>query len=109
MNKFQYKQSIVFFSRVIKKNPDYAEAWNKRATVYYLLGDYKNSINDINHTLILEPRHFGAMNGLGMILIKLNKYDEALITYKEILKIIPHDKEIKNRIKDIENLRLKNI
>ena len=101
--------AVAFFTRVIEKNPNFAEGWNKRAIVYYMLGKFDASMMDIHETLKLEPRHFGAMNGLGMILIKLNKYDEALITYKEILKIIPHDKEIKNRIKDIENLRLQNI
>ena len=98
MNKIRYKQSIFFFSRVIQKNPNFAEAWNKRATSYYVIGDYDNSINDINKTLILEPRHFGAMEGLGLIFINLQEYDQAIKIYKEMLKILPHDDRIKDTI-----------
>jgi len=109
MKKYQYKQSITFFSRIIDNNPDFAEAWNKRATVYYLIGDYEKSINDINQTLILEPRHFGAMDGLGLILIELKKYSYALNIYKEILKILPYSIEIKNKIQMLEKITIENI
>tara|TARA_B110000014_G_C20100936_1_gene577907 strand:- start:735 stop:1286 length:552 start_codon:yes stop_codon:yes gene_type:complete len=109
MHNFQYKESIILFSKVIIMNPNFAEAWNKRATVYYLIGDYNNSINDINQTLILEPRHFGALNGLGIILVKLKKYDEALIIYRKILKLLPYDQEIKEKIKSIEIIKFENI
>ena len=71
MNKFQYKKSIYFFSKIIEKNPNFAEAWNKRATVYYLLGNYEESISDIRQTLRLEPRHFGALDGLGLIFMAI--------------------------------------
>ena len=106
MNKFRYKQSILFFSRTIEKNPNFAEAWNKRATVYYLIGDYENSINDINQTLILEPRHFGAMNGLALILFNLEKYSEAITIYQEILKILPYSIETQNKIIRIKEIFL---
>ena len=103
------KQSITFFSRTIDNNPDFAEAWNKRATVYYLIGDYEKSINDINQTLILEPRHFGAMDGLGLILIELKKYPYALNIYKEILKILPYSIDTKNKIQMLEKITIENI
>ncbi len=106
MNKFRYKQSILFFSRTIEKNPSFAEAWNKRATAYYLIGDYENSINDINQTLILEPRHFGAMNGLALILFNLEKYSEAITIYQEILKILPYSIETRNKIIRIKEIFL---
>jgi len=109
MKKFQYKQSIIFFSRVIEKNPNFAEAWNKRATAYYLIRDYEKSISDINYTLILEPRHFGAMDGLGMIFIKSKRYSQALEIYREILKILPYSVDVKNKIKMLKKTTSKNI
>ena len=53
--------AIAFFTRVIEKKPNFAEAWNKRATVYFMIGDFDKSMFDINQTLILEPRHFDVM------------------------------------------------
>ena len=109
MNKFQYKKSIYFFSRIIEKNPNFAEAWNKRATVYYLLGNYEESISDIRKTLHLEPRHFGALDGLGLIFIRQEKYLKALEIYKEILKILPYSKDTKRKIMLLQNIVNKTI
>ena len=109
MKKSQYKQSIIFFSRVIEKKPDFAEAWNKRATVYYFIGDYEKSITDINYTLILEPRHFGAMDGLALIFIESKKYSQALEIYREIQKILPYSKDIESKIKILDEIISKNI
>ena len=67
-----FVMSIDFFTRVIEKNPDFAEGWNKRATVYYILGQFDKSMIDINKTLLLEPRHFGAMDGMGLIFFNFN-------------------------------------
>jgi len=109
MNNFQYKESIVLFSKVVEKNPNFAEAWNKKVKVCYLIGDYNNFINDINHTLILELRHFEVVSRLGTIFLKLKKYDKALIIYNEITKVLPYDKKIKEKIKSIEILKFENI
>ena len=67
MRTRDFIMSIAFFTRVIEKKPNFAEAWNKRATVYYMMGDFDKSMYDINETLKLEPRHFGAMDGMGLI------------------------------------------
>ena len=91
-------------SNIIDKNPNFAESWNKRATVYYLIGDYENSIKDINQTLTLEPRHFGAMDGLALIHIKLKEYKKAAKIYKKILEILPYSKDIKIKIKLLDDL-----
>ena len=85
-----FVMSIDFFTRVIEKNPDFAEGWNKRATVYYILGQFDKSMIDINKTLLLEPRHFGAMDGMGLIFIQLQHYDKAIKIYDQMLEIFPH-------------------
>ena len=72
MRMGDFVMSIDFFTRVIEKNPDFAEGWNKRATVYYILGQFDKSMIDINKTLLLEPRHFGAMDGMGLIFFNFN-------------------------------------
>ena len=91
MQSGKLETSIEIFTKVIKKNPNFAEAWNKRATVYYLLGDFDSSVLDINETLKLEPRHFGAMDGLGLIFINLQEYEKAIDVYDQMLKIFPHN------------------
>ena len=72
MNNGQLYLSINYLTSIIKRKPNFAEAWNKRATIYFILGDYNSSMKDINETLKLEPRHFGAMDGMSLIFI--NKY-----------------------------------
>ena len=91
MQSGKLETSIEIFTKVIKKNPNFAEAWNKRATVYYLLGDFDSSVLDIKETLKLEPRHFGAMDGLGLIFINLQEYEKAIDVYDQMLKIFPHN------------------
>jgi tetratricopeptide (TPR) repeat protein len=83
------RKSLTFFSRVIEKNSNFAEAWNKRATVYYMLGDFHSSMLDINETLKLEPRHFGAMDGMSLIFIHSGEFREAVFVYDQMLKIFP--------------------
>ncbi len=90
MRMGDFVMSIDLFTRVIEKNPDFAEGWNKRATVYYILGQFDKSMIDINKTLLLEPRHFGAMDGMGLIFIQLQQYDKAMKIYDQMLEIFPH-------------------
>ena len=80
------EESYKIFSKVIQTAPDWAEAWNKRATVLYLMGRY---LNDIDRVLKLEKRHFGALSGQGLVLLKLENYAEALESYKRAQKIYP--------------------
>ena len=83
--------AVAFFNRVIEKNPDFAEGWNKRATVYYMLGKFDASMMDIYETLNLEPRHFGAMDGMGLIFIHLEQLDKAIDIYDQMLQIFPNN------------------
>ena len=91
MKNSQLKESIEIFSKVIENKPNFAEAWNKRATVYYLIGDFDSSVMDIKQTLKLEPRHFGALDGLGLIFIHLQQFENAIEVYDQILKIFPNN------------------
>ncbi len=78
------------FDRVTKLAPDFAEGWNKRATVYYLMDDLEESVQDIQRTLTLEPRHFGALSGMGLIFMQLGDDEGALRAYEEVIKIHPN-------------------
>ena len=89
--------SVAFFTRVIKKNPTFAEGWNKRATVYFMLGKFDKSMIDIVETLELEPRHFGAMDGMGLIFIQIQKFEKALDIYDQMLKIFPNSPATKEK------------
>ena len=93
------EESIIYFSRVIKKKPNFAEGWNKRATVYFMIGEFDKSMFDINQTLKLEPRHFGALDGMGLIFMHLKQYGEAIKIYDLMLKIFPHNKNILDKKK----------
>ena len=104
MHNGNIETSINYFTKVIEANPNFAEAWNKRATAYYLLGDFDKSMIDINQTLKLEPRHFGALDGMALIFIQEKKYENALDIYDEIIKIFPKSKTTNQKKEFILNL-----
>ena len=104
VNKQQFDQAIVVFSKVIDLDPKWAEAWNKRATVLYMVGEFQKSQDDIDKVLELEERHFGALAGQGLVNIKLENYDKAIMSYKKAQQIYPKMKSPKIMIKQIEEL-----
>lgn len=77
------------FDALVAREPNFAEAWNKRATLYYLIGDYPRSVADIQKTLALEPRHFGALSGLGLIFMTIGKPQPALESFEAALAVHP--------------------
>ena len=89
METKNYSIAEKVFSRIIERDPTYMEAWNKRATVRYILSDLQGSEDDIAEVLKREPRHFGALAGLGMIKIQAGEYADALAIYKDIQIIHP--------------------
>ena len=97
-------KAIEIFSEVIKIDPEWAEAWNKRATVLYMLGDYQGSQDDIDKVLNLEKRHFGALAGQGLVNIKLENYEKAIESYEKAQEIYPSMKSPKIMIKQIKEL-----
>ena len=90
LNNGKLDQALTIFRNISKKDPNWAESYNKIATIKFLKGDYLGSINDIKKTLKLEPRHFGAISGLVQINIILKKYEEALINLEYVLNIHPN-------------------
>ena len=92
------------FTEVINLDQNWAEAWNKRATVLYMLGEFQQSQNDIDRVLALEARHFGALAGQGLVNIQLKNYEKAIRSYQEAQKIYPAMTSPEIMIKQIETL-----
>ena len=100
----QLARAIDVFTEAIELDPTWAEAWNKRATVFYMVGEFKKSQEDIDKVLELEKRHFGALAGQGMVNIKLKNYDKAKRSYQKAQEIYPAMKSSKVMIEQIEEL-----
>ncbi len=97
-------RAILVFTEVIEMDPTWAEAWNKRATVYYMIGEFEKSQSDINKVLNLEKRHFGALAGQGLVNIQLKNYEKAILSYQMVEKIYPTMRSPKIMIKQIQDL-----
>ena len=104
VKKDQLNEAVKVFTKVIELDPNWAEAWNKRATALYFLGEFKKSQNDIDKVLELEKRHFGALAGQGLVNIQLKNYEKAIMSYKKAQEIYPSMKTPKIMIKEIEKL-----
>jgi tetratricopeptide (TPR) repeat protein len=90
MNRQRLDEALKVFDDLVDIAPDYAEAWNKRATVHFLLGNLADSIADVDTTLDLEPRHFGALSGLGQIQLRRGDAEAALSAFEAALRMHPH-------------------
>ena len=104
VNEKKFNQAYDIFSRVILLDPNWPEAWNKRATILYMMGRYQESQNDIDQVLKLEKRHFGALAGQGLVSIELENYEKAINSYKEVEMIYPNMKSLKIMIRKIQEL-----
>ena len=89
MNLRNYPLAIRFFNNLIEEDPNFAEGWNKRATVHFMMGNFDQSMQDIIKTLELEPRHFGALDGMGLIFIHQGQFQQAIDVYDKMLDIFP--------------------
>src|ERR1043165_9113252 len=91
--------ALKLLDALIKLRPDYIEAWNRRATLYYLQNDYTRSLADIEQVLSREPRHFGALAGLGMIMQDLGDEKRALEAFRKALAINPYLEKVPDMVK----------
>ena len=104
MNMRELNKAYDVFTKIITVESDWAEAWNKRATVLYLMKKYESSLADIKVTLVLEPRHFGALSGQALNYIELNLYEKAIESYRAAQKIYPIIDAAKKMIPQLEKL-----
>ena len=100
----QFGSALDSFNAIIEADPAFAEGWNKRATLYFYMGRYDDSISDVEKTLALEPRHFGALSGMGLIHTELDDEAAALEWFEHALAVNPHMPFILERV---EYLRTK--
>jgi tetratricopeptide (TPR) repeat protein len=98
-----YGLALDYLDRMLVLKPDYAEGWNKRATVHFLRDDYPKALADIERALAIEPRHFGALSGLGTIMRDIGDKDRALTAYRKALEIDPHLDTVKEAVSEIEH------
>jgi len=96
-----YTLAIRLLDAVIEIDPDFVEAWNRRATIFFLKKDYSSSLADIMHVLVQEPRHFGALAGLGTILEEVGDDRHALDAYRKALAVHPHLKGVAEHVKSL--------
>jgi tetratricopeptide (TPR) repeat protein len=104
MNQGMLTTSVEFFDEAIKRQPAFAEAWNKRATAYYMLGEYKKSLNDCDEVLKRNPNHFGALAGYGQIYLQLAEPRKAVMYFERALSINPNMDQI---VELVEKIRVK--
>jgi tetratricopeptide (TPR) repeat protein len=96
-----YDLAIKLLNAILTIKPDYVEAWNQRATIYYLKNDYGHALADLREVLSREPRHFGALSGLGLILQDIGDDKHALEAYRKALAIDPHLEHIPDVVKTL--------
>ena len=94
-------QAVEAFTRITERKPDFAEGWNKRATAYYLMGRFDQSLRDCDEVIKRNPQHFGALSGYGMIYLRLGKLENALGYFERALEINPNLKGVEESIERI--------
>ena len=104
ISKGELEAAYKIFSTIIESASDWAEGWNKRATVLYLMGRYHDSLNDIDEVLKRESRHFGALSGQALVQIKLKNYEKAIKSYQAAQKIYPSMRSAEIMIPQLQEL-----
>jgi tetratricopeptide (TPR) repeat protein len=102
MRRGALAEAIGTFTEIIGRKPDFAEAWNKRATAYYLMGDFEKSLADCDEVMKRNPAHFGALSGYGMNYLQLGKPDEALRYFQRALDVNPNLAGIEQAVQTIQ-------
>lgn len=101
MNANDLSGALATFDRLVVAAPDFAEAWNRRATLHFMMGNYEASEADIVKTLELEPFHFGALSGRGLVLLSQGKYLEARNAFSRALEVHPNMPSVRANIEEI--------
>jgi tetratricopeptide (TPR) repeat protein len=104
MRARQGEEAVETFSEIIRRRPDFAEGWNKRATVYYLLGEYQKSLADCDEVIKRNPYHFGALSGYGMIYMQLDQPATALEYFERALRVNPNLESTRQTIELLKTL-----
>ena len=94
----KFDVALDFLDQVVTLQPDYAEGWNRRATVHFMMKNYGKSMADIDRTLQLEPRHFGALSGLAQIMAETGHKESALEAWQKVLVIYPMMRNAQNQV-----------
>ena len=104
MARKELNRAYEIFSQIILADPNWSEAWNKRATVLYLMGRYQEALEDIDEVLKYESRHFGALSGQGLVQTALENYEKAIKSYETVQKIYPSIKSAEVMIPQLKKL-----
>lgn len=107
MDGEHFGEAIATFTRVIELKPDFAEGWNKRATVYYLAGEYRRSLADCDEVIKRNPQHFGALSGYGQIYLQLDQPEKALEYFRRALAVNPNLDGVQSVIDRLEALEIR--
>jgi tetratricopeptide (TPR) repeat protein len=99
--------ALGLFNAITERSPDFAEGWNKRATVLFMMGAPQRAAEDVARVLSLEPRHFGALAGLGLIDMELRRDNDAIAAFQQALKINPNMPDAKAHLQELLNKRNK--
>ncbi|WP_295809255.1 tetratricopeptide repeat protein [uncultured Nitratireductor sp.] len=99
----KFSVALDFLDQITMLFPDYAEGWNRRATVHFMRNDYARSMADISRTLELEPRHFGALAGMARILQATGRNEQALATYERVLDVYPMLRSAQSAVAEISD------
>jgi len=104
MNQGQGQAAISTFSEIIRLKPEFAEGWNKRATIYFLIGDYDKSLQDCDEVIKRNPQHWGALAGYGQIYLQLDKPEQALGYFQRALAVNPNLQQVEAMIRELKQV-----
>jgi tetratricopeptide (TPR) repeat protein len=103
MSGGRLNEAIETFTQITERRPDFAEGWNKRATAYFLAGDYRRSLADCDEVIKRNPQHFGALSGYGQIYLQLEEPDKALEYLRRALAINPNLQGVEGMVERLES------
>lgn len=104
MSQGRTEAAIDTFTEIIRRKPDFAEGWNKRATIYFLVGDYDKSLADCDEVIKRNPQHWGALSGYGQIYLQLDRPEEALTYFQRALAVNPNLQNVENMIQQLKQV-----